>query len=135
MQSKPLIVTPQTYRDIVKSIEGGQKIQAIKTLKDSFDPRLPLKEAKHAIDRMCNPSLTNNPRVICSPAVVAVTLDYGDGPIQLNLEEMQIKVLTQLPSIGIEACAHMLDLVEVFKAISEGKKVGVFDELIPPEDH
>ena len=79
---------------------------------------------------MGNPSLTSNPQVVSSPVIIAVTLDYGDGPIQVDLEEMQIRALTQLPSIGIDACAHMLDLVEVFNAISEGKKVGIVDEHI-----
>ena len=128
MQGKPFVVPPKTYRELVDLLADRQKIQAIKLLRNHLG--LGLREAKLAIDRMGNPSLTSNPQVVSSPVIIAVTLDYGDGPIQVDLEEMQIRALTQLPSIGINACAHMLDLVEVFKAISEGKKVGVVDEPI-----
>jgi len=128
MQDKPFVVPPKTYRELVDLLADRKKIQAIKLLRNHLG--LGLREAKLAIDRMGNPSLTSNPQVVSSPVIIAVTLDYGDGPIQVDLEEMQIRALTQLPSIGINACAHMLDLVEVFKAISEGKKVGVVDEPI-----
>ena len=128
MQGKPFVVPPKIYRELVDLLADRKKIQAIKMLRSHLE--LGLREAKLAIDRMGNPSLTSNPQVVSSPVIIAVTLDYGDGPIQVDLEEMQIRALTQLPSIGINACAHMLDLVEVFKAISEGKKVGVVDEPI-----
>ena len=128
MQGKPFVVPPKIYRELIDLLADRKKIQAIKLLRSHLE--LGLREAKLAIDRMGNPSLTSNPQVVSSPVIIAVTLDYGDGPIQVDLEEMQIRALTQLPSIGINACAHMLDLVEVFKAISEGKKVGVIDEPI-----
>lgn len=128
MQGKPFVVPPKIYRELIDLLADRKKIQAIKLLRSHLE--LGLREAKLAIDRMGNPSLTSNPQVVSSPVIIAVTLDYGDGPIQVDLEEMQIRALTQLPSIGINACAHMLDLVEVFKAISEGKKVGVVDEPI-----
>ena len=129
MQNESYVVPPKVYRGIVDLLANKQKIQAIKLLRKEI-PGHGLKDAKLAIDRMCDPSLTNHPRVVASPVIVAVTLDYGDGPIQVDLEEMQIRTLTQLPSIGIDACAHMLDLVDVFNAISEGKKVGIIDENI-----
>ncbi len=128
MQGKPFVVPPKTYRELTDLLADRQKIQAIKLLRNHLG--LGLREAKLAIDRMGDPSLTSNPQVVSSPVIIAVTLDYGDGPIQVDLEEMQIRALTQLPSIGIDACAHMLDLVEVFNAISEGKKVGIVDEHI-----
>ena len=128
MQGKPFVVPPKTYRELTDLLADRQKIQAIKLLRNHLG--LGLREAKLAIDRMGDPSLTSNPQVVSSPVIIAVTLDYGDGPIQVDLEEMQIRALTQLPSIGIDACAHMLDLVEVFNAISEGKKVGIVDEPI-----
>lgn len=126
MQTESYVVPPKVYREIVDLLAKKQKIQAIKVLRR--ENGLGLKDAKFAIDRMCDPSLTNHPQLTASPAIISVTLDYGDGPIQVDLEEMQIRALTQLPSIGIDACAHMLDLVDVFNAISEGKKVGVISD-------
>lgn len=128
MQNETLVVPAKVYREITSLLSAGKKIKAIKSLRKSFDNRLSLKEAKWCIDRMCDPSLTNCPQLVASPAIVAVTLDYGSGPIQLDLEEMQLRMLTQLPAIGLDACAQMLELVEIFEAISEGKKVRVVEE-------
>jgi hypothetical protein len=130
MQNKSLVVPAKVYQEIVSLLSKGKKIQAIKLLRNSFDNRLSLKEAKWSIDRMCNPSLTNCPQLIASPTIVAVTLDYGSGPIQLDLEEMQLRMLTRLPAIGLDACAQMLEIVEVLQAISEGKKVRVVEDTL-----
>ena len=54
-----------------------------------------------------------------------MTLDYGDGPVELDLEGMQIKALSEMHAVGLDACADMLEMVDVFKAISEGEKVVV----------
>ena len=64
-------------------------------------------------------------RVICGPEVLKIVLDYGDGPVELDIEGMQLRALKELHTIGLDACAHMLQLVDVFRAIEDGKKVEI----------
>ena len=40
---------------------------------------------------------------------------------------MQMKVLSKLQLIGLDACGELLDLVQALKAFSDGKKIGVIE--------
>lgn len=126
MKSKVIRTSASTYREIVACVNNGKKIQAIKLLRR--ETGLGLKEAKYGIDRMCDPSLSDYPLVTAMPHVLAVTLDFGDGPLQLDIENMQLNMLTKLPHLGLQACAEMLELVDVFNALNDGKKIRIIGE-------
>ena len=49
---------------------------------------------------------------------------HGIGGNRTNWTE-QIKALSEMHTIGLDACADMLEMVDVFRAISEGEKVQV----------
>jgi len=134
MNDKSMIVSVEVYRAVMEELKNGRKIHAIKKVRNASG--CGLKEAKQAVDRLfyekVNPSgrgpSVSGRQIVAQPNIVKITLDYGEGPIELDLEGMQLRALTQLPTIGLEACAHMLELVEVFKALQEGKTIKIVDE-------
>tara|TARA_B100001123_G_scaffold451191_1_gene628247 strand:- start:1328 stop:1747 length:420 start_codon:yes stop_codon:yes gene_type:complete len=124
-----LRVKTETFKDIRDLLTSNRKIQAIKLLRSELS--ISLKEAKFAIDRLqaemggtaTGLDYSHAKKLLTGPAVLNVTLDYGDGPVELDVEGMQLRALTELQTIGIESCNHMLHLVDVFKAISDGHQV------------
>ena len=130
MSNEFIRVTATQYSQIVGSLRAGKKISAIKELRDSHRPNLSLKEAKWAVDRLQgemsgDPGQHHGKKIICFPVILGLKLDYGAGPVEIDIENMQLRALTELQSIGVEACTHMLSLIDIFKAINEGKEVKV----------
>lgn len=132
---KTLHVTPEVYREILDRLREGRKIQAIKALRLACESGL--KEAKYAIDRLTyeHSEFSNqhkppeeSPSIITTPKIIEVTLDYGMGPVKVNLDTMEMTVLTHLHSIGLDAVADALDVVEALKAINNGHKVRIVEE-------
>jgi len=130
-----LIVNPEIYKEIIKSIENGKKIAAIKSLRKETGSGL--REAKDAIERFQHENFGGNyPHaaksglsIICSPVVKKVTLDYGKGEIEVDLEEMELRALMEMPVLGLDAVHGILSLVNILQAFSEGKKIEVVDEV------
>jgi len=143
MTTDYLNVSPVAYRKLLDFLRGGRKINAIKALRDELAPRkIGLKDAKHAIEKLAHiKNITevngaDHPdamTLVSGPRIIGVTLDYGDGPVELDLEGMQIKALSEMHAVGLDACADMLEMVDVLKAISEGEKVQIVkdDEVMP----
>lgn len=48
----------------------------------------------------------------------------------MNLETMEMTVLTKLHSIGLDAVADALDVVEALKAINDGRKIRIVEEEV-----
>ena len=142
-------IDSNTKQQIVASIIAGRKIQAIKILKTEGNKWLPtekigLREAKLAVERLmveigrANPGVRAHPeapRIKCGPQIKQVVFDFGTGDIAVNLEEMQMTALMEMQNIGLDSCKEILDLVEVFKAIEEGKEIKIIDKpvMIDPE--
>jgi len=142
-------IDSNTKRQIVASLIAGQKIQAIKILKSEGNKGIPaervgLREAKLAIERLmveigcANPGVIAHPEALqikAGPQIKQVVFDFGTGDIAVNLEEMQMTALTEMQNIGLDSCKEILDLVEVFKAIEEGKEIKIVDKpvMIDPE--
>jgi hypothetical protein len=134
-----LRVSTQEYQQIVDYLKSNSTIKAIKFLRGII-PNGSLKEAKWAIDLLKSELLhgqqgvahinadVNAKKIVCGPSILSLTLDYGQGPVKLDIEGMQLHALTELHTIGIEACIHMLHLVDIFKAISDGKDVKVIEK-------
>jgi hypothetical protein len=137
MADNYLTVAPLTYNKVLDYLDTGRKINAIKALREGAAPKsLGLKEAKHAVEKLAHDRAIGTRGVdhpdamiiVSGPRIVKVTLDYGDGPVDLDLENMQIKALSEMHAVGLDACADMLDMVDVFKAISEGREVRVMED-------
>tara|TARA_Y100000034_G_C6874303_1_gene399583 strand:- start:1171 stop:1608 length:438 start_codon:yes stop_codon:yes gene_type:complete len=138
MADNYLTVAPLIYNKVLDYLDTGRKINAIKALREGAAPKsLGLKEAKHAVEKLAHDRAMTGVRgvdhpdamiIVSGPRIVKVTLDYGDGPVDLDLENMQIKALSEMHAVGLDACADMLDMVDVFKAISEGREVRVMED-------
>ena len=141
---RTIFLSPQHFKEVLEHLRNRKKIHAIKITRNHAicrdspgTEKVGLKEAKLAVERLEAERLggTGNvssqaARIICGPKVHKVVLDYGDegGPVELDVEGMQLRALTELHSVGLHACAHMLELVEIFKAIEAGKTVQIIDE-------
>jgi len=135
------IVEPKIYQEIlddIKSPGGPKKIAAIKRLRRAGgqgDVKVGLKEAKQSIERLMDdlgianyPNLSHAAAVCCGPRVKRVIVDFGDGDIEVDLEEMQLMALTKLQKIGLNACGQILELVQVIQAFSDGHRVGIIKD-------
>jgi hypothetical protein len=137
MADNYLNVTPVLYRQVLNFLKDGRKINAIKALREGIadtNAQVGLKEAKQAVEKLAHDKAIPDIRsadhpdamtIVSGPRIIKVVLDYGDGPVELDLEGMQIKALSEMHAIGLDACADMLEMVDVFKAISVGEKVQV----------
>lgn len=136
-----IVCTAEGFAEMRDSLKAGKKINAIKALRNTAVPppgykRLGLREAKYAVERFINEVLGDKThpvhpdamQITYGPVVKEIVVDFGDGPVTMNLDAMEIRVLTQLNTIGLEACGRMLELCKVIKAFSEGRRVGVIDE-------
>ena len=128
-------VNGTTYSNVVSSLKGRKKIQAIKDLRN--DVGCGLKEAKLAVERLAcelgigdHPpeSLTRGAKIICGPVIKSMVVDYGTGNVELDLEEMQLRALMEMQSIGLDACRDILTLVDTLTAFSEGKRIGILED-------
>ena len=143
MANNHLTVSPLLHRKVLDFLEEGRKISAIKALREGvadFNAQVGLKEAKLAVEKLAHDRAIPDIRaedhpdamiIVSGPKIVKVVLDYGDGPVELDLEGMQIKALSEMHAIGLDACADMLEMADVFRAISAGEKVQV---VKAPED-
>ena len=136
-----IVCTAEGFAEMRESLKVGKKIAAIKALRRTAVPppgykTLGLREAKHAVERFVfealgdktHPFHPDSMQITCGPIIKEMVVDFGDGPVTMDMDAMEIRVLTQLNTIGLEACGRMLDLCKVIKAFSEGKRVGVIDE-------
>ena len=136
-----IVCTAEGFAEMKESLKAGKKINAIKALRRTAVPppglkRIGLREAKFAVERFVNEVLGDKThpvhpdamQITYGPIIKEMVVDFGDGPVTMDMDAMEIRVLTQLNTIGLEACGRMLELCKVIKAFSEGKRVGVIDE-------
>lgn len=137
-----IVVTAEAYAEMHKALLADKKITAIKALRAAATPppgekSLGLREAKLAVERYCYDVLGNDKlrhavvegkRIVTTPVVKEIVCDFGTGPVKVDVEAMELRALSDLHVLGLEACGRMLELCEVIKAFSEGKRVGVIDD-------
>ena len=134
-------VSPDVYRDVVRKLDpnrggGAQKINAIKTLRNGVKGHLGLREAKRAVERISYEMFNSggpipqpdDPRVFAGPRLKRLTVDMGDGDIEVDLEAMQLIALMKLQEVGLDACREILHLVDVLQAFSAGKQIAIIEE-------
>ena len=140
---EPIIVSVSTYSDILAMLDknavysalGRKKISAIKLLRSEWsitrDSKLGLREAKLAIERMCDEIDGNvvkrdrRPKVATPLSIAAVVIDTGNEKVEVDLEELQLRVLSDIGKLGLSECGRILELVDTFQAWNEGKTVGI----------
>lgn len=131
-----LIVSPKTYREILEHIDNNKKIAAIKALRS--ETKSSLRDAKNAIENLShehNPnSYPHRPaqeariRIVPGPVINSIKVDYGTGVFEVDLEEMQLRALMDMQTIGLDVVHNMLHVVKILEALSSGKKVEIVDE-------
>ena len=132
---KIFTINPSIYSQIKEHLTSSQprKIAAIKALRKETSSGL--KEAKDAIEKLQHDQFGGHypnaskegHQIIVGPLIKRVVVDYGDGEIEVDLESMELRALMEMQSIGLDACAEILDLVEALKAYAKGAKIGVIN--------
>ena len=112
-----LRVKPETLKEIKQQISNGKKITAIKVLRNAAG--CGLKEAKLAIDKMQNPSLTGCPNIVTIPRIKSIIVDMGPGEVKMDLDEFNMITLMNMQSVGIEDTRRLLDLYDLFRTWEE----------------
>jgi ribosomal protein L5 len=130
-----LKIKKTTYNQIIKDLDcsSPKKIAAIKAVRTECN--CGLREAKDAVEHLMHekgfssyPANTAEHKIISSPVIKKIIVDYGSGDIEVDIETMQLKALMEMQAIGIDACADILDLVAVLNAYENGEKFGVINE-------
>lgn len=100
-----------------------RKIQAIKLLRN--ETKCGLKEAKQAVERKFpNPASQYSPAAEAydiRPLMIikSITVDFGEGDVKLDLEELQMMTLVNMTQIGLDEVRRILDLHELIKGWEE----------------
>ena len=92
----------------------SQKIQAIKLLRN--ETKCGLKEAKQAVERKFQPSLGTNSEALdirTLMSIKSITVDFGEGDVKLDLEELQMMTLVNMTQLGLSEVRRILDLHEL----------------------
>jgi ribosomal protein L5 len=130
-----LKIKKTTYLQLIKDLDcsSPKKISAIKAVR--IECNCGLKEAKDAVEHLMYekgfssiPANTTEHKIVSSPIIKKIIVDYGTGDIEVDIESMQLRALMDMQVIGIDACADILDLVAVLNAYENGEKFGVINE-------
>lgn len=131
--SKVYILNPYDYKSVLSDLEAGKKIAAIKRVRASQRPSMGLREAKMAVERLaCEVGSTKVSHaglqpdaglIRCGLMIEKIICNYGTGPVEVDVETLQMRILSQMGTVGLDACADMLETVEVINALNHGKKV------------
>ena len=131
----PIRVPAKILSQIKEELLKGRKISAIKLCRSNAKGtgHVGLKEAKLAIERFedtlglkSNPHAVKTGHVITAETFIrSITLDLGGGELTVDLEQMEMRALMGLDSMGIDEVARVLDLVKVLKAFSEGENISI----------
>jgi len=103
--------------DVLMDPANPRKIQAIKALR--LETQCGLKEAKLAVERRHPGHSTNqNPEAYAIKpfvAIKAVIVDFGDGEVQLDLNDLHMLTLVNMNKIGIEELQRIIGLHDLLK--------------------
>ena len=141
------IMTANEIAKMREHLSLGQKIKAIKLFRNSaqqhMEPTISLRVAKHSVENywynvLGKPLPPGTPagsmqfesalQILAGPLIKEIIVDFGNGPCTVDVEAMELKALTQLESIGLEACGRILELCHVIQAFADGKRIGVLEE-------
>ena len=131
--NKVYVLNPPIYKGVLKDLSEGNKIAAIKKVRSSQTPSMGLREAKIAVERLAHEVGSNTTHaappqadagfIRCGMVIEKVICNYGTGPVEVDVETLQMRILSQMGTVGLDACADMLRIVDVIEALNQGKKV------------
>lgn len=136
--SKVVIVRPNTLNEIIDLMNSNKKIAAIKCLR-AAKPDLRLKELKQTIERFWDErtgrgasleSLREGHQLTIRPVIEKVVCNFEGSSMEVDIQTLQMKILTSLETIGLDACSEMLHVVDVLNALNAGKEVRVVEKEI-----
>ena len=136
-----ILVLPRTLESVRECLGRFKKIEAIKTLRHDYkelhNESLGLREAKLGVERLgteeklghYHPTVAAGALPICTTLTVRkVEIDTKGGPVWIDLEELQLRILNEVGSIGLDETGRLLEVVEVLQAWGDGKKIGVIED-------
>lgn len=129
-----ILVNADVYQQAIKEVDAERKIAAIKLVRNNGSiasgGKIGLKEAKWAIEslfaeRFSSRAYNIKPQAkLCPlPKVKNILVDFGGGEVVLDLEAMELRVLTELNTIGINECGRLLDLCHAIKLYDQGLSI------------
>ena len=103
-------VTTNALNQIDDHISLGKKVQAIKVLRKEHEGAS-LRDLKNAIDKRSGRSHpTNAMDIKPMVSIKSVTIDLGEGTVELSLDEMNMMTLIGMQKLGIDETRRVLDL-------------------------
>lgn len=134
-----MIVPVATYGRVLSELKRDRKISAIKACRGGYldltGRRISLRSAKNAVERLRDEMLSDRvqdgdsrPRLRTSLSISAVIVNTGTEKVEVDLEELQLRILSDVGTLGLAECGRILEIVEVFEAWNSGKRVGVLKE-------
>ena len=123
---KTLRVTTEALKQIDAALAAGKKIQAIKILRSATAAGL--RDAKQAIDKYtgyagAGEAMDIRPLV----SIKSVTVDMGEGKVELSLDELNMMTLVGMQKIGIDETRRVLDLHDMLMNWEKGV-IGLAEE-------
>ena len=115
-----LSVTPDVLREIDDFIARGMKIYAIKALRAQAG--CGLRDAKYAIEHRMGLCTAEEAGAVIGPTfrIKSFQLECGEGTVEVDMEELKLKFLMELPEIGIDACGKLLELTSFVQKWQDG---------------
>lgn len=120
--------------DVKNDLTNGKKISAIKKVRNNSKPKpRGLKEAKFAVERL-EAEMGLKPMSQVSPEAQAirpntlirsVKFDLNGGELEVDLDQMEMRALMGLDTLGLNEVARILDLVKILKAFSNGTNIRI----------
>lgn len=129
-QHKELVTMANTFINAKASGGHANLISMIKrfrtfTADNSLNnKKLNLRDSKLAIERFVDEQSEitalndTRPPIRIGMSIHGVIVDVGDGKVEIDLDELQLRGLSQINDIGISELSRILDLVEFLSAWS-----------------
>ena len=142
LNGEVITIPVSVYAEIITNIKADRKIAAIKACRTGYlnlvGRRLSLRSAKWAVERLTEDltgaphSRANSPVIRSSLSILGVVVSTGTEKVEVDLEELQLRILSEVQTIGLAECGRILELVEVFQAWNRGERVGVISNNPDP---
>ena len=135
-----IVIPVSAFAEVMTEIRNHKKIAAIKALRRTYHERWPtrdklgLREAKHAVERIADELADrqvvgdSRPVLRTSLSISGIMINTGNEKVEVDLEELQLRILSEVSILGLAECGRILEIVEVFQAWSSGKRVGVIED-------
>lgn len=122
--TKQITASIDVLEEVDKHLSSGQKIKAIKHLREhgrylSYPEEMPtsigLRDAKLAIDSLTSGTI-GEVMIVPEWRVHTIVVSGPAGSkIEVDLEKLQMHFLTSLPVVGLREAGRLLDLVDYIK--------------------